>query len=390
MKILFGSPSVVEVCEGNYYDNALAAHISRYSQWCDRLVSLAFKKEVDSSDAERLNTEGVDFVFVNKINTLKSLIWDNRKNRDVIDQQVRESDACIAHVPSFPGEAMIELARKYQKPCIVVVITCPWDAYWNYGWKGKLIAPFRYLTLRKLVKSSAYTIYVTDRFLQRRYPTTGKSIGCSNVAVEKVEDDVLEKRLYKIRYAKKCDYKLATLAAVNVRFKGQEYVIRALAKLKKAGLRFEYHLGGGGDDSFLRRLSEKLGVSDQVVFHGTIPHSEIYRLLDDTDIYIQPSKQEGLPRALIEAMSRGCPAIGSDVAGIPELLDSRFLFRKGNVDEIVCLLQNFDRVLMENQAKDNFHKAEKYVKTILEQRRAKFFSEFLEGIQEKDDHLCVQ
>ena len=43
---------------------------------------------------------------------------------------------------------------------------------------------------------------------------------------------------------------------------------------------------------------------------GGVPHNKIFQLLDDIDLYIQPSLQEGLPRSVVEAMSRACPIIG--------------------------------------------------------------------------------
>ena len=45
---------------------------------------------------------------------------------------------------------------------------------------------------------------------------------------------------------------------------------------------------------------------------------------DNIDVFIMPSLQEGLPRSMVEAMSRGCNVIGSRVGGIPELLDDNF------------------------------------------------------------------
>lgn len=65
--------------------------------------------------------------------------------------------------------------------------------------------------------------------------------------------------------------------------------------------------------------------------------------LDTVDIYIQPSKQEGLPRSVVEAMSRGCLCVGSRIAGIPELLSTKYLFNAGNVMQIAKILADIDK-----------------------------------------------
>ena len=65
-----------------------------------------------------------------------------------------------------------------------------------------------------------------------------------------------------------------------------------------------------------------LDLRDRIVSRGRIPTgAPIFEFLDSLDLYLQFSRGgEGLPRALVEGMSRGCPAIGSTVGGIPELL----------------------------------------------------------------------
>lgn len=73
------------------------------------------------------------------------------------------------------------------------------------------------------------------------------------------------------------------------------------------------------------------GVADRVVFKGQMKHQQVLEWIDSLDIYIQPSMQEGLPRALIEAMSRACPAIGSSTGGIPELLPSDAILKEGTL-----------------------------------------------------------
>jgi glycosyltransferase involved in cell wall biosynthesis len=59
-----------------------------------------------------------------------------------------------------------------------------------------------------------------------------------------------------------------------------------------------------------------------VEFRGALPVGEkVFAVLDASDLFVMPSRQEGLPRAMVEAMARALPCIGSAVGGIPELLD---------------------------------------------------------------------
>src|SRR5690606_15570335 len=114
---------------------------------------------------------------------------------------------------------------------------------------------------------------------------------------------------------------IGTTAAIDVKHKGQQYVIEALGELKKNGYtKFEYHLVGGGDPAYLKSIAKRHNIEENIHFLGTLPHNKVFEWLDNIDIYVQPSRQEGLPRALIEAMSRGLPAFGANTAGIPELL----------------------------------------------------------------------
>lgn len=171
------------------------------------------------------------------------------------------------------------------------------------------------------------------------------------------------------------------MAPVDVKYKGQEYVIQAIARLKKKGLLFEYHLVGGGNPSYLKMLSKNLGVAELVKFYGSVPHDDITSILDKADIYIQPSKTEGLPRALVEAMSRACPALGSNIAGIPELLDKNCIFRTGNVNDICSLLTSFDFDKMEKCARQNYIEAKNYEFSVLENRRNTFLDEFMNNVK---------
>src|SRR5690625_7634894 len=110
-------------------------------------------------------------------------------------------------------------------------------------------------------------------------------------------------------------------------------------------------------------MAKRYDVVDQVKFLGPMLHNEVFDWLETIDIYVQPSRQEGLPRALIEAMNRGLPAFGANTAGIPELLESDFIFSntRGNIKEMCSILLGFTKEKMFLQAKWNFDESKRYV-----------------------------
>ena len=115
---------------------------------------------------------------------------------------------------------------------------------------------------------------------------------------------------------------------MDVKWKGQKYVIKAIADLKNKGITgIEYQLIGSGTGKKLIRYAKKLGVENEVKVIGALPHSEVWKWYDSIDVYVQPSFSEGLCRSIVEAMSRACPIICSDVGGNYELIEKDFLFQ---------------------------------------------------------------
>lgn len=313
-----------------------------------------------------------------------SNIKNHKLKKEIIKQSVLDNDAIIVRLPSHAGNIAIRYAKKFNKKYLVEVVGCPWDSLWNYNIKGKIIAIPSYLSMKAAVKRAPFALYVTNEFLQKRYPNKGKTINCSNVELPPSDRRILEKRLNKINTKdNNMPIVLGTTAAVDVPYKGQEYVIKAISKLRNEGYNFEYHLAGGGDKSYLESVAKKYGVLDKIKFLSALPHDKVFNYLDNIDIYIQPSKQEGLPRALIEAMSRGCPCLGSKTGGIPELLNQKFVFKKGDVRQICKLLKLMDKESMKNEAYFNFEKAKEFEKKLLDERRTKFLNEFARDGEEK-------
>lgn len=79
-------------------------------------------------------------------------------------------------------------------------------------------------------------------------------------------------------------------------------------------------LGQGYEENNLRVLVDKLNVADRVKFFGYIPHNEMPKYLQASDVFVRPSLSEGLGNSFLEAMAAGLPIIGTSVGGIPDFL----------------------------------------------------------------------
>ncbi|HOA82197.1 MAG TPA: glycosyltransferase, partial [Defluviitaleaceae bacterium] len=303
--VFFHDHRIVNYKNKNYSNGSFSDEVfNRYTNVFGHITFYSRNVLLDKMEKKlsQIINEKVDFIGIKDFSNFL-----NYKTRYKFNYQIETSDAIIVRLPSILGHLAIRKAKQKCKPYLIELVGCPWDAYWNHSWKGKLVAPFMRYATKKAVRNAPYVLYVTTEFLQRRYPSTGKTIGCSDVALPTLNESVLEARLHKIKQmTKHKPIVIGTTAAVDVRYKGQEYVIQAIAELNKQGYNFEYRLVGGGDKTYLQSIAENYGVADKVIFEGSIPHEKVFDYLDSIDIYVQPSKTEGLPRALIEAMSRGC------------------------------------------------------------------------------------
>ncbi|HZZ99704.1 MAG TPA: glycosyltransferase, partial [Candidatus Paceibacterota bacterium] len=98
-------------------------------------------------------------------------------------------------------------------------------------------------------------------------------------------------------------------------------LIRAFSKLRHGQEAKLVLVGSGPLESDLRRLAHELGVIDSVRFIGSVPYEKVPQYLAASDIFVRPSRSEGLGTAFLEAMACGLPIVGTDVGGIPDFLE---------------------------------------------------------------------
>ena len=99
---------------------------------------------------------------------------------------------------------------------------------------------------------------------------------------------------------------------------GIDDVIRALPLLPENVSFLIY--GIGPDQEMLEKLASELGVSDRARFMGQIGHAEMPLMLKACDIFIRPSRSEGMGNSFVEAMAAKLPVIATQEGGIADFL----------------------------------------------------------------------
>lgn len=374
---------------GNYYDSILNDQMfQRYFKVADKLDLVIRTRTISTNEGAkkmgRISNPNISVIECPNLSSVGGLLKNRKQAEKIIEKSIKDAELIFVRVPSVIGNLSIDIAKKLKKKYLVEVVGCPWDAYWNYSLKGKMVAPVATQMMRSRVKKAPYVLYVTNSFLQNRYPTEGKTINCSNVELQPMTEDILLRRISKIDNPNRKKIIIGTAAGLDVLYKGQQYIIYALGELKKQGITdFEYQLIGGGTGNYLKQVAEECNVVDQINIIGQMPHEKVFEWMDSIDIYAQPSRQEGLPRSMIEAMSRGLPCIGAMTAGIPELIEDEYIFTnsKTEVGEIVKILLDLynNNILLKKIATRNFNMAKKYQRDILVERRTCFFKSFADS-----------
>lgn len=338
------------------------------------LCTSCFDEKTNASNTYDLKLDDI-IKKENVVIVKRNLVRTDSRTKLILEREVSKADLVVGYLPSANASAACYLAKKHNKKYLSYVVGCPWDALWNYGFLGKILAPLAFFRLRDTLKKSDFALYVTERFLQKRYPCPAITCGCSDVRIENLNEETLNKRLSLINNLSDDDpLNIVTIANNSVKYKGQHFVIKALAQLKKMGItKYHYYLIGGGNKDRLENLARQLDVAELVHFVGIVPHSQIFEKLDEMHIYIQPSLQEGLPRSVVEAMSRGLTCICANTAAMPEMVEPKYVVARKSVDDIVYVLKNMTIEKMIGQAKRNFEEAKKYQNEILDLKRNAFF-----------------
>jgi glycosyltransferase involved in cell wall biosynthesis len=232
--------------------------------------------------------------------------------------------------------------------------------------------------IRDMVWNADFVHYV-DQYLVNRYPTKGQYFVCPSCQVD-VQEDTLEFRLEKLEQSADI-ITIGLIGYTHNRIKGVDTAIKALALL---GPDYRIQIVGRGDHSWLNDLIMKLNLRSQIDFLGVLSgRDKVFEWLDTIDLYVQPSLTEGMPRATIEAMSRGCPVVVSDVGGLKNLVDKKYRIGPTDHEELAQKIRELsqNRTEMYQAAVANFEKAKEFDLTHLNKKRTEFYEMIFNEVQ---------
>ncbi|MBC2159147.1 glycosyltransferase [Listeria booriae] len=379
----------LEASDGQVYSEVAFSYSNweRYVAHVDQLTVIARMEPLGDLDTKLLNlSSGENVAFEGMPNPygIRAFTPFPRGYKTVL-AAVEKADGVIARLPSEIGYMAVKAAQKTNTPYCIEVVGDAYNAMATYGdWKGKLYAPFAERKMRRSISNANHTLYITDRHLQERYPTSGQSVSCSNVELSKLEIETIERR--RERNAKPAEKLIIGMnGSLSSPYKGFETAFQALASIKSELPPFEFRILGRGSKEDWLGVIEQLGLTEHVVFSGTLPHQGVYEWLDDIDIFLMPSKTEGQGRALIEALSRGCSCLGSNVGGIPELIAKEQLHEPSDADGLANKLIKLATNPKQRQryARLAFERAVTFQSERLQEIRQQFFQDFKRTIHNK-------
>ncbi|MBE9015943.1 glycosyl transferase family 1 [Chroococcidiopsis sp. CCALA 051] len=358
---------------------------TRYLEIFDRVRVVARVLEVPSipPDWQRADGEKVTFASIPHYIGLGQYLLKAKKVQCAARNAVGKSDAVILRLGSQIATCIEPMLRQTGHPYGVEVVSDPADAFAPGAIEHPLSPFFRWWFPRLLQNQCAGACgvaYVTERALQLRYPPARNAFSthCSDVELP----DVAFVPVPRLSHPSSGTMTLVNVGSMAQTYKGQDVLIDAVAACIQERLDIKLILiGDGKHRSALEARVAKLGIEDRVCFFGQISAGDAVRTqLDRADLFILPSKTEGMPRAMLEAMARGLPCIGSTVGGIPELLPPEDTVLPGDItalkQKILEVLTNPER--LSYMSARNLEKAKEYRDEILHQRRNEFYRQLRE------------
>lgn len=250
-----------------------------------------------------------------------------------------------------------------------------------------LFRPYFVRRSRELCARAVAVNYVTGSATQRANPARAGAWASRLSDVELPPEAFLDLQARpQRRDGENAEIQVITVGFLDLLYKGQDVLIQALAACRRRGVRFHLTLVGDGQQKAkLIELAQTLGVAEQVTFRGAMGGpAQVREALAKADLFSLPSRAEGIPRALLEAMAAGLPAICSHVGAMGDLLEERWLVEPNSVEQLTERFLDFAQSREEWAAlgRRNQETVRPFVSEELYPRRVEFYRAIREASEQ--------
>lgn len=373
-----GDIYVESVFDYNFY--------KRYLMTFEKVYAVGRVKNINEvpKAMKKANGEGVIFLdFPSFKGPWQYLKYYKEINKLAIEYSKR-FDCAIFRLPGATANIISKRFSKLGKPFAIEVVVDPWE-YFSKGTVKSITRPLVRinwtLLVKKMSRKANGVSYVTEHYLQNLYPSRAQIEGTSEKYFEGSYSSVeIKDGSYGSpkKYSPKKNYIITHVAnSFSSYGKGHIPLIKALKLVLDHGYNVEVKFIGDGPlkNEFVD-FTKKLGIENRVKFIGRLPSGdEVRKVISDSDLFVFPTRAEGLPRVLLEAMAEGLPCISSPVCGIPEILSGEFLCDYDDYENIATKIIGFieNPTMMEKASMDNLNTAKKYSSNILNKKRQLFY-----------------
>ncbi len=351
---------------------------TRYLEVFDGVRVVARVRDVAAAPAgwNRADGDGVVFTPIPYFRGPWQYLLKARRVARTARAAIGPTDAVLLRVPSELARCVSTYLRQSGHPYGVEVVGDPYEVFAPGALRHPLRPFLRWYfpaQLRRQCAGACGVAYVSRHVLPQRYPCPHHAAYFSDVELPPAAWVSAPRPPRPDARA----FTLVTIASLEQLYKAPDVLIDAVAVCVRDGwdLRLVF-VGGGRHRAELEARAASRCLAERVVFHGQVPAGEGVRAaLDAADLFVLPSRTEGLPRAMLEAMARGLPCLGSRVGGIPELLSEKELVEPGNVAglaaKIAEVLSDPDR--LSRLSARNLARAAEYRPDILRERMLAFY-----------------
>lgn len=290
-------------------------------------------------------------------------------------------DGCDAAILRLPSTVAQRISKQVLKAGIPFATEIVFDAQDGADTSNNIIEKLLWRIIDKQMRTICAKAdgvsCVTAKYLQQHYFSVKPGHFVSNYSTLALDKSFFTSPR---QYPQK---KILTIAHVDLQIglhsrKGTDIIIQALEKLKKKGIIVNVSFAGDDWDNSTEKIlayAKEYSIDGQVSCPGFLSRQQLDEFLNNADLFVLPTKAEGLPRVIIEAIAKGLPTITTPASGNPELISADYLVPFYDVDTLAqkleLLVTNKDEY--EKVSKENYEHSLQYEASILEKRRDAFY-----------------